>query len=89
MKSLFAYLGFGLRGRVLVWHKHRGLQNGHSRNKADGHHFWALPHSHSSLLVSPRKEFVLLPGAPIFVAASRDTLPWPGFGGKISDLGEH
>ena len=27
-KSLFAYLGFGLRGRVLVWHTHRGLQNG-------------------------------------------------------------
>ena len=25
---LFAYLGFGLRARVLVWHAHRGLQNG-------------------------------------------------------------
>ena len=42
-----------------------------SRNKAYGHHFCALPQSHSSLLVSPRKEFILLSGASIFVAAAR------------------
>lgn len=71
-----------MSGRLQAWHASWGLWKCFQGMEANGCHLCTLPLPYASLLVFPRKEFICLYGAPIFVTASQGTPPVPSSGGQ-------